>query len=94
MEQTKVPNSEHYGIRNPFRVPMLHKQFDAMVYAYFTKHKDLVRKDGVRPGNAWAMHFYRGYDGIPRPLLDNMKDTPAYACWRAGKAVRKRSEAK
>lgn len=86
-EPVKVPNSETYGIRNPFRIDMLRKQFDAMVYGYYTKHTDLIRADGVRPGNAWAQAFWRGFDGVPRPVRDNLKTSPAYACWKAGKAV-------
>ena len=92
MTPTKVPPSIDAGIRNPFRIPMLHKQFDAMVFAYNTKHRDLIRPDGVRPGNAWAQAFWRGFDGVPRPARDNLKDTPAYACWKAGAAVKQMIE--
>ena len=88
VQPVTVPPSSDYGIRNPFRVPALRKQFDAMVWAYATNHRDLIRPNGVRPGNAWAMHFWRGFDGVPRPKLDNLKDTPSYACWKAGVTIR------
>lgn len=88
MQPVPVPPSSAAGIRNPFRIPVLRKQFDAMVFAYVERHKDLIHPNGVRPGNAWAQAFWRGFDGVPRPVRDNLKDTPAYACWRAGAAVR------
>lgn len=88
MEPVKVPPSSEYGVRNPFRLIILHKQFDAAVFAYMTKHRNLFGPNGTRPGNAWSQAFWRGFDGVPRPKRDDLKDTPAYACWRAGVMVR------
>ena len=77
-------------IRNPFKQPLLAKQFDAMIRVYETKHRDLIRADGGRcMGNAWATNFWRGYDGCKLMRWDAAaKQTPAYACYRAGQVIK------
>ncbi len=83
-----MPNS--LNIRNPFRQDMMARQFDALVNCYVNQHRDLIR-DGFRNlGNSWATGFWRGYDDvIPSERWDRgSKQTFAWACYRAGKAVR------
>lgn len=78
-------------IRNPFRQRTLKATFDAVVHCYQTKHRDIWKEPGEpRPGNAWANYFWRGYDGVSIPRWDShSRSWPAYACFRAGQAVRK-----
>ncbi|MBY3155373.1 hypothetical protein HFO56_23905 [Rhizobium laguerreae] len=79
-------------VRNPFRNKMMKQQYDAAVLTYDTKHKDFIYATGRRClGNAWAGAFWRGFDG----LLDDRwkkdagsRQTPGYACWRAGKDIK------
>ena len=89
-------------IRNPFRDRTMRATFDAVVMCYKTRHRDIwgslqygedaVRQPGAwpyRPGNAWAGNFWRGYDGIPQKYSGGDRDTPGYACFRAGQIIRK-----
>ncbi len=74
---------------NPFRTKFMRANFDAVVAAYETKHKDLVRPDGTRhKGNSWATTFWRGYDNVlPGSWDAESRKTAAYAVWRAGRAI-------
>lgn len=76
---------------NRFRNPMLRKQYDQMLSCFRTRHKDLIYPSGVRcRGNAAAGAFWRGYDGLVNPYWDAVsKQTPAYACFRAGQDVKR-----
>ena len=83
-------------IKTPFKDKEKARQFEAMVKAYDTRHKDLIRPDGNRcEGNGWASSFWKGYDpdyaAMWSPRWDRgSKNTIGYICWRAGIAVRKR----
>lgn len=84
----------HGKIRNPFRHPTMRQQFDAIIGAYDKRHKDVVHVDREgryrrHLGNAWANNFWRGFDGVAAGRWDPAsRQTPAYACWRAGEALR------
>jgi hypothetical protein len=78
------------SIRNPFRNPMMRSQFAALIKAYETKHRDLVRPDGQRhKGNSWAQHFWWGFDNaLPKRYADReSRNTLGYAAFRAGRAI-------
>lgn len=75
--------------RNPFKAGgSLARQFDGMLKAYADGHRDVVREGGkVRcMGNNMAVHFWRGYDGLPNIQAD--RQALVWACYRAGQAQR------
>ena len=75
--------------RNPFKPgSLLAKQFDGMLQAYASGHRDLLREQGtVRcMGNGWADNFWLGYDGCAPTRVP--KGTLAWACYRAGQRQR------
>jgi hypothetical protein len=75
---------------NRFRNKAYRAQYDAMVRAYHTRHRDLVRPDGTQHlGNGVANNFWRGYENMPMNWDRNSRDSFAYACYRAGQDVRK-----
>jgi hypothetical protein len=82
----------HDLVRNPFRNKIMKQQYDAAVLTYDTKHKAFIYVTGRRClGNAWAGAFWRGFDGLfdDRWKKDaGSRQTPGYACWRAGKDIR------
>jgi hypothetical protein len=80
---------------NRFRDPAMRRQYDACVASFRIRHPDLIRTSGTRcRGNGFATYFWRGYDGLTRPVWDtNSRRTPAYACYRAGQDVRRLVEA-
>ncbi|MAM41231.1 MAG: hypothetical protein CL949_22620 [Erythrobacter sp.] len=87
------PNiGSHHGemarlVRNPFRSKYMRGNFDAAVATYDSRHKDFIHPSGIRcVGNAWATHFWRGFDGIQSDY-SGIKDSAAYAFYRAGQAV-------
>ena len=74
-------------VRNPFKTPFMRRNFDAAIETYDTKHKDLIRESGVRcNGNSWAHHFWNGFDEVDRDYT-GIKDSAAYAMYRAGRAI-------
>jgi hypothetical protein len=75
---------------NRFRIPMLRRQYDQMLHCFRTRHHDLIYPSGARcRGNAAAGAFWRGYDNVMKPNWDaRSKQTPAYACFRAGQDAR------
>lgn len=82
-------------IRNPFTNKILNRQFDACLLAFDRRFKDLIKSDWrdgrlyQSRGNSWACHFWWGYNGVhERERYAGSYDTPAYACWKAGRAVR------
>lgn len=77
--------------KNPFTDRTRRRTYDAVVECYVTRHRDIVYPDGSRcRGNSWATAFWRGYDGHTKPVWDRAsKQTPGYACYRAGLAVRR-----
>ncbi len=82
----RVPRA---SLRNPFKAGgTLSKQFDGMLKAYAEGHRDVLRENGAARcmGNVMATSFWRGYDSTPPHLVP--KDTPAWACYRAGQAQR------
>jgi hypothetical protein len=88
VEAVKVPPVKG----NPFRNPILRKQYDGMFYVFSIKHRDLFRPDGTpHRGNSWATNFWRGYEGKDDPKRWDRasRQTPAWACWCAGRDVRK-----
>jgi hypothetical protein len=82
-------------IRNPFKDRTLHNMFKNCVRLYDERHRDLIYPDGRRcRGNSGATYFWRGYDGVARKNWDAAsRKMIAWACYRAGEAVRKREEA-
>lgn len=76
---------------NRFRDAVLRRQYDQMVHCFRTHHHDLIYPSGNRcRGNACAGYFWRGYDGVAIPTWDaRSRQTPGYACFRAGQDVRK-----
>lgn len=82
-------------MRNPFRAAIMRAQFDGLVRAYDTKHRDLITADGLRNrGNGAAGPFWLGYDGLARERWNAAsRKMIAWACYRAGEAVRQREEA-
>ena len=80
---------------NRFRDPIMRAQYDAMVSCFRTRHKDLIYPSGARcRGNVAATAFWGGYDRVKRPIWDaHSRQTPAYACYRAGQDVRQFVEA-
>jgi len=85
---------KHPAIRNPFRQRVLKEQFDAIIKAYDARHKDIMRIDRNgryrrHIGNGWATSFWRGFDGVLSDRWDAAsRQSSAYACWRAGQALR------
>jgi len=79
--------------KNPFKDPPLRKTYDAVIECYRTRHKDIWRPAGQpRPGNAWSNSFWRGYNRVQINWDAYSRSTPAYACYRAGEAVRAAEE--
>lgn len=80
---------------NHFRDPTMRATYDAMVSGFRTRHKDLIYPSGARcRGNGAATAFWCGYDGVKRPVWDaRSRQTPGYACFRAGQDVRRFVEA-
>ena len=83
-------------MKNPFRQPLLRKQFDVMVAAHDNFHRD-VRPAADRRcrGNSLATMFWRGFDniatGMRGPNWPKGGDGSfGYACYRAGQEVAKR----
>lgn len=81
-------------IKNPFKEVVLRNQWAACVKCFDERHKDLVRidrRDGrtyQSRGNAWATHFWRGFNGAcRREHYMGSYDTLAYACWVAGRDI-------
>lgn len=83
-------------MRNPFRQPLLRKQFDACVTCYDNFHRDIRPAPGQRcRGNSIATMFWRGFDnvatGMRAPNWPKGGDGSfAYAAFRAGQEVAKR----
>lgn len=76
-------------VRNPFKTAFMRKNFDAGISTYDAKHKDLIHPSGFRcAGNAWAHHFWNGYDRVDRDYT-GIKDSAAYAMYRAGQEISK-----
>jgi hypothetical protein len=79
-------------VRNPFHNHLMRQQYDAAVFSYDTKHRNFIYATGRRClGNAWAGSFWRGFDGLNEDQWRrdaSSRQTPGYACWRAGKDVR------
>ncbi len=75
---------------NRFHNPVLRAQYNQMLHCFRTQHKDLIYPSGRRCwGNGAANAFWRGYDGKIAPVWDaRSRQTPAYACFRAGHDVR------
>lgn len=86
---------------NQFKDPTMRQQYNAAIYAFKTKHRNLfllganplkrVRRSSPNYGNAMAEFFWKGYDGI---LIGAGWDAASrqmvgYAYWRAGQDVRK-----
>lgn len=91
-----LPNISMAGkVRNPFRNKILHAQFDACIFTFDTRGESLIKIDRRNNrayqsrGNSWATHFWWGYNLThKRSRYEGSYDTPAYACWRAGLAIR------
>lgn len=79
---------------NPFRNKTMRSQYDACVFCYDTKHRDLIRPDGTRhKGNSVAHHFWMGYDRVAIERWDReSRKMIAWAIYRAGMFVREREE--
>jgi hypothetical protein len=78
-------------MHNPFRERIKRETYNAIVGCYETRHRDLFRPDGSQGrGNAWAGWFWRGYNGVEPNWDRASKDSPGYACWCAGRDIRKR----
>ncbi|MCV9964474.1 hypothetical protein OIU34_21525 [Pararhizobium sp. BT-229] len=79
-------------VRNPFRNDIMRRQFDAAVSTYDTKHRDFIYPNGRRcVGSAWATNFWRGFEGMAADRWKKdaaARQTPAYACWCAGRDIR------
>ena len=79
------------NIKNPFRNDVMRKQFDLMVSAHDTKHRDLFLPNGdQRRGSSIANAFWDGHKNETRSLFcrdASIRNTPAYACWKAGRSV-------
>ena len=74
--------------RNPFKAGgQPARQFEQMRKLYAEGHRDLLRLGPARcMGNNMAVAFWRGYDSTPPHTI--AKDTPLWACYRAGQAQR------
>ena len=74
--------------RNPFKAGgQPARQFEQMLKLYADGHRDLLRLGPARcMGNNMAVAFWRGYDSTPPHTI--AKDTPLWACYRAGQAQR------
>ena len=74
---------------NRFRNSMLRRQYDACLHCFRVRHKDLIHPTGIRHrGNAAADYFWRGYDLVKMNWDARMRQSPAYAAFRAGEDVR------
>lgn len=70
---------------NRFKNQIMRKTYDAMVKAYRTKHRDVIRPDGTpHKGNALSQNFWRGFNGTMHKTDRAYRQTPAYACFCAG----------
>jgi len=78
------------AVRNPFKIDMLRRQFDACLHCHEIKHRDLVRPDGTpHRGNTIATWFWRGYEGVKPNWDAGSRQSAAYAAFRAGQVVKK-----
>lgn len=81
---------------NRFSDPTLHREYEAVMQMFATKHRNLFQANGARSmGNSIAGMFWRGFDGI---VLGGAwdaasKKTLGYAHWRAGQDARKLANA-
>lgn len=79
-------------MRNPFRDPTMRAHFYEMVRGFAEQHRDIGTPSQRCRGNSFAGAFWLGYDGVTEGR-GNFRDaasrkTIAYACYRAGMAVR------
>lgn len=73
---------------NRFKNPTLRKQYDLLVQAFLTGHRDIGTPERRCRGNSLATHFWRGYDntleGLPYFKDRASRQLPVYAAYRAG----------
>jgi hypothetical protein len=84
-------------VRNPFRNPVMRREFDAAVRAYEMRHRDLFRDaKPYKHGSSFANFFWAGYDGRIAPGAGvgfkqdaSSRNMIAYAYFRAGELLAK-----
>ncbi|AXK43749.1 hypothetical protein [Erythrobacter aureus] len=82
----------HSLVKNPFKADFMRRNFDAAIQTYDTKHRNFIHPSGIRcKGNGWAVHFWRGFDQVDLDYT-GLRDSAAYAMYRAGKAIGKALE--
>lgn len=76
---------------NRFKDPTLRKEYDAAIYQFGIKHRNLFRPDGSpsKDSSTFASYFWKGYDGHPGLGIGfdhdrESRSTLSYAYWRAG----------
>ena len=92
-----LPESEEYGIANPFRDPVRRRGFRGAVWAFHTKHRDFyiqhkgetIRRGHGTMGSSVAEWFWRGYDKEPHWIERIAKDAgfkmgSGYPLFKAG----------
>lgn len=78
-------------VTNPFRDKTMRREFDAAVYAYETRHRNLFNPQTGEPaaGNAFAHFFWTGFNGktIGAGFDAESKKMIGYAYFRAGELL-------
>lgn len=84
---------------NPFRNPILRREYDAAVKAYSLRHRDLfLPPSGVRRsaanrtiGSSFAFYFWQGYDEAASPIHARWdaasRQIIGWAYYRAGRDI-------
>jgi hypothetical protein len=84
-------------VRNPFKNPIMRREFDSAVKAFEIKHRDLFvngeRRTEGRYGSSFASFFWHGYDGKTKGVaaMSNQASRAmiGYAYYRAGQLIRR-----
>ena len=78
---------------NRFKDPTMHREYDAVMGMFETKHRNLFMDNGERRhspnyGSSLATSFWGGFDGRAEGMFNfgdkASRNTLAYAHWRAG----------
>lgn len=77
-------------VRNPFMTKFMRTNYASMVECYDKRHKNLISPSGARCiGNALAVAFWRGFDGVAQNWDAASKQMAVYAAWCAGRDINK-----
>lgn len=77
---------------NPFRNKHLRECFDNAIKAYQEKSKLFFMHGKPHKGNAWASHFWRGYDSVKMNWDRQSKSLGVYAYFIAGRRCKEKEQ--